>query len=507
MKSRRAIWIAGVILLGAVALLFAVLSKRSTPRTDPYALLPELDHLEPPLAQRLREVAAEVEANPRAAEAWGRLGAVLHVHDLDSEAIPAYEQAQALDPGELVWPYSLGLCKWVGDREGAMAHFRQASRLDPDYPPLRVYLGIGHLEAGELDRAEASFRRAVELDSTLIRAHIGLARVALDRAHASAALDHVQTALALGPEAGEVHWLLAEVQRRLGDDAAAARHAELAQDRSKLEPLPDPVRDALSRNEGVTVHWRRARSEAYRREGRLDRVLVEWQEAASLDPDSANVQFELGLALAETGRLDEAEAHYRLAIDLRPDFAKAHQNLGTALAGQDRVEEAIAALERALEADPSLHEAHYNLGGLLVSRMRTREGVEHLRQAAEGLPGRADVQFSIAMTLASLGHTDEALAAFERALAADPDHVRVRFEYGVLLARQGRLHEAAEAFEKVAEAAPDRVNVHANLIRALKETGQHAKAIEACRRALVHFPGNERFRHELAWMLATRPDP
>ena len=58
------------------------------------------DRLESALARRLRERVATVEASPQSAEAWGFLGVALDVHEMCPEAVPCYEQAATLDPGD-----------------------------------------------------------------------------------------------------------------------------------------------------------------------------------------------------------------------------------------------------------------------------------------------------------------------------------------------------------------------------------------------------------------------
>lgn len=60
----------------------------------------------------------------------------------------------------------------------------------------------------QLSQAEAAFLRARELDPTVIRAHLGLAKVSLARSDPGDALRHLERALELKPQQGEVHSLL-----------------------------------------------------------------------------------------------------------------------------------------------------------------------------------------------------------------------------------------------------------------------------------------------------------
>ena len=65
--------------------------------------------------------------------------------------------------------------------------------------------------------------------------------------------------------------------------------------------------------------------------GRRDDAIAQYEAALRLNPDSAEVQNNLGHAWSQIpGRLDDAIAQYEEALRLQPDFAEAHNNLGVA---------------------------------------------------------------------------------------------------------------------------------------------------------------------------------
>ena len=503
-RGRRGVLL--LVLFGLVGLVGTVLwVQNSPPLPTLEPPLPDLGNLEPALKKKLSEVATQVEGQPESAEAWGRLGMVLDVHEMSTEAVVCYERAQLLSPEDYRWPYFLGV-KRIWDQQGALEHLRRAAELNPDYAPIQVYLGNGFLLSEELPEAEAAFQRARTLDAGLIWAHIGLAKVAQARSDPQASLGHLKRALQLGPHAGEVYWLLSNVYRRLGEIDNAEKNEQRATGRPILEPLPDPVRDALWWREGVTLRWRRARSERYLQQGRLPEAIAEWQQMLEEDPDSAEAHFELGFAYGQGAQLDDSLRHYERAIALKSDHAKTHQNRGIILLRKQRSDEALVAFQRALELDPNLHKAKNNLGALLIRKGQVKVGLDYLRQSSVAMPRNADVQFKLATALRSYGNPEEAAAAFERALRADPGHLRARFEYGVLLGRMGRFQEAATAFQKVVTAQPGRRSAHINLGHALLESRQYEEAIAAYRVALTQFPGDAQLLNKLAWLFATCPE-
>jgi hypothetical protein len=77
--------------------------------------------------------------------------------------------------------------------------------------------------------------------------------------------------------------------------------------------------------------WAGKREEAYR-------VGV---QAVQLEPDSATIRYEAGLACHLTGRVEEALEHYRRAVALDPTHAGAHCNLGNLYEAQGELKEAL----------------------------------------------------------------------------------------------------------------------------------------------------------------------
>jgi len=440
-------------------------------RADPPVVA--IDGLEPVLAAAVRRGLDGIEAAPYSAAAWGELGGVLDVHDLKTEAIVCYERAERLDPGDGRWPYFLGLCRRLSDQRAALVDFIRAAEDLPDHAPLQVYLGQGFLALEDLDRAEAHLRRAAEIDPGLMRVAIGLGQVLLGRGDAGGALVFFDNAVGMGAKAAEVHWLRAEAYRRL-DNAHAARKAEIvAGDADGTpEPLPDSVRDQLRLRSGVTIEWRRRRSELALRAGRTDAAVAEWETALRDDPDSADLYAELGVVLIRAGRKEAA----------------------------------IAALEAALARDPDRPRVRNNLGQILFDNGEVDRALVEFRASAAALPDDADAHINLARALVRAAPR-EAPAAYERVIEIRPDWVRAHFEYGLSLARTGRLDDAVTAFRHVVDVDPGRVAAYTNLVRALDELDRRGEAIAALRGGLRLAPGNAQITNDLAWRLATCPDP
>lgn len=467
---------------------------------------PDLAGLPPPIATKIREATAELKADPESAQSWGRLGAVFEVHGLYEEAIGCYQQAARLDGDDYRWPYFLGICHRGSEQAIALKQFARAAELNPDDPNVRACLAQTLLRVERLDEAEVHYRAAADMAPKCVPALVGLGRIALIRADNELALDYLRRADRLAPGHDDVHRLLAQAHRRLGQTEAADKVAGREATAGDAVLLDDPVRRELWWRDGVGVRYRALRAKHYLEAGRPAEALAEAQQAVQDEPDSAQALFELARVYNRTNRPQPARESYRKAILLDPDHAEAHAGLGVVLAGLGRAAEAIAHLEAALRLDSTLNETRNNLGGLLVGMGRIDEALEHLRAAADAMPRSPDVRTNLARALQRAGRPAEAIVELRRLLDLRPDHLGARRQLGVALAESRRHDEAVSVFRALVADHPKLSSVYVNLGFALVGAGRHPEAAEAYRAGLRRMPDDPTLADRLAWLLATCPE-
>ena len=118
--------------------------------------------------------------------------------------------------------------------------------------------------------------------------------------------------------------------------------------------------------------------------------LVHHKEAVAIKPGSAEMQVNLGSALARKGNWAEAIICYQAALSTEHDSFKAarvRNNLGAALGKLGRSDEAFEQFSKAVELNGNYPEAHCNLGRMLAQRGRRDEAVAHLKEALRLKPG------------------------------------------------------------------------------------------------------------------------
>jgi tetratricopeptide (TPR) repeat protein len=210
-------------------------SDRSTLRQ---VALPDLARLEESIQAQLREryaaLATQLKdpATPaaRLGTEYGEMGKLLMAAEFHAPAQASFQNAEALAPSDLRWPYYLGhLYRAKGDIPNALAAFERT-------------LGESALDQGRPEVAELLFTKALSLQPRSGAAHYGLGRTALANKDYSRAAQNLEQALALDSKATIIHYSLAMAYRGLGDPRRAELHL---QQRGTLQLQPDLLKKAL----------------------------------------------------------------------------------------------------------------------------------------------------------------------------------------------------------------------------------------------------------------------
>ena len=199
----------------------------------------------------------------------------------DSETL--YRATLARNPASWLAHNNLGLLlvQQPGGLNEAIAEYRAAVRLEPDYPEAHFNLGSALAHADPPDRAGAiaQYRTALRLKPDYAEAHNNLGN----------ALSHVPGGMA---------------------EAVAEFQAAL-----RIEPDVAEIHTNLGNALAQTP-------------GRLGDSVAEYQTALRLDPDNAATHYYLAGAFSQMpGRENDAIAECTAALRIRPDFAPAQQLL------------------------------------------------------------------------------------------------------------------------------------------------------------------------------------
>jgi tetratricopeptide (TPR) repeat protein len=270
------------------------------------------------------------------------------------------------------------------------------------------------------------------------------------------------------------------------DSAGGRALLELAQ-ASDLDPWRQQVRLAVKQGDANALAALAASMELRRQPptslALLARALRSVQQA---DPEALRrmqrqypgdfwINYQLSGALSALGPSSDEEAisFLRAALAIRPQSSAVHNSLGHALGRLKKWDEAVACFRKAIELDSTYAAAHDSLGHALGHQGKLEEAVNSFRKAIERDPVNASTHYNLGLALYRQRNLDEAIVHLKKAIELNSNFAPAGYVLGLALIAQG----------------------------------DHAGGV-ACFRKVIEIKPNDAFAHnQLAWSLATCPEP
>jgi Flp pilus assembly protein TadD len=165
-------------------------------------------------------------------------------------------------------------------------------------------------------------------------------------------------------------------------------------------------------------------------------------------------------------------------LTLAPDSAQLNNNLGYALAADGNTKQAIEFYQRALQLEPNYPVAITNLGCVYADTGNLEKAVEMHRKAIALRPSLALAHYNLASVYGKLGRHDEAMAEYKKALELNPDIVEVHFGLGIAYANSKLYSQAEEEFKRTLKLNPEYAQAHFSLALLYFDTGRKELALQ-----------------------------
>jgi tetratricopeptide (TPR) repeat protein len=302
---------------------------------------------------------------------------------------------------------TLGALTWFqcGQYAGAETLWRATLARNPG--SWLAYNDLGNVlgRKGEVEEAIAQFRKALDLQPDYARAHLNLGILLGRKGEAREAIAQFRKALDIEPNSPEAQNNLGSALLQQGEVQEA-----IGQFRKALDLRPD---------------WALARENlglALLRKGDFNGAMACFEKTTALPPDPAQRWHNLAKQLLKQGHSIEAIACYRQTLSINPRFADAWAELGLACFNTGQIKEAEESWQKALDINPAQPQVLNNLASLLAtaSDASLRDGPRAvaLAQQAIQLTGSAKpiVLGTLAEAYAEAGSFDEASATARKAL-------------------------------------------------------------------------------------------
>jgi tetratricopeptide (TPR) repeat protein/predicted Ser/Thr protein kinase len=343
---------------------------------------------------------------PRASYFEGAAHAAFHAGDADMGREFA-DAVRARWPDSATGAYWAGAAYSLSSADDAIAAYRVAIRLRPEYAEAHCNLGVELSKKGLVEDAMKAYRAAIAINPNFYE----------PRRNLCSALWTV----------GKIEESIVEIREavRVRPNAASARHF-------------------LGAALDVT--------------GDLGGAIEHYRAASALEPRSGRYALALGDALRRLGRIDESIVSLRQAVESNPKDAETRNVLGSALMGMGRFEEALVVFEETVALRPDHAEAYCNIGHVSMTLGRFAEGLAAFRKGHELSSGREDWKYPSAEWVA---RAEDAVRAEHRMLelafgdVADVDRAEL-LESAALAEQTRRWVAAARLYERAfATPAPD----------------------------------------------------
>jgi Flp pilus assembly protein TadD/serine/threonine protein kinase len=251
---------------------------------------------------------------------------------------------------------------------------------------------------------------------------------------------------------------------------------------------------------------------ALRVKKQFDEAILEFRTAIKIDPKVATIHVNFGLSLHARKQSDKAIHEFRTAIELDPNYPWPHYFLGCVLREKGQWGGAIAELRKALELDPKNTHAHRYLGEALHRQGRFAEAEAAYREAIRLNPDWASFHDALAWLLATCDDREsrnypQAIESAKRAVQLAPHEWNYWNTLGVAYLNGGQLDAAENSLREAIRLKPDWPPAHHNLRLILQAKGRLHEAIAEFNKEIELDPKNAGNHNELAWLLATWPDP
>jgi|GEM_PF-1756547 len=417
-------------------------------------------------------------------ELWAICSDVMFRKAQYTDAVKYGEKSVAADSGNADGYAALGWALyWLGRNDEALRSLERAAELDPHDAEVHYRIGsILHNAFRDLERADAEFTRAVELDPDHVVAwqQRAICRIAMERKEEGEADLRVAAGLGDSYSAYLLDYYGYPMQTP-EESLSLAGDMWMQNQGAQATDLMAGVLDSGVLSPERELQVRLLLADRLSAIGLDDRARTQYDSAVESSPDSAEALLRRGWFHYQATGYADAESDLARAAELAPENSLIAARLGALYAALDRPEEGLALLDRAIEADPwssdlfhSRAVCHHKLGN--DDRAKSDFGRSDLLGHRTALADRRRI------------FDDEVAADFfssglERADAGDAAGAALQFEKAAGLFEEEIRYEGDRAWRYTAKSLHNRGHF------IYTSGGDTDTAISCIRRALEMEPG------------------
>ncbi|MGB9751033.1 tetratricopeptide repeat protein [Roseiflexus castenholzii] len=348
-------------------------------------------------------------------------------------------------------------------------------------------------DAGRLDAARNVLERGQQNTARSARAYADIAHelglVLIDLGEIDRAERQFEAAIGSNPRHVRSHLMLAQLERRKGNDRAAARRYAAALDAGASDPA---VLDQI----GMTLIELREYAPA----------VTAYERAIAQQPGNATFRYRAALAYLGIGRLDAADESARRALERQPIYPEALVLLGDIALQRGDSQAANQQYRAALQQNPALAAAHIGLGRVAAVGGNWSIAAGHFLNAVQADPQSPDAFLWLGEARVRVGDVDDAISAYQQALQLRSAFPEALFGLAQAQFGAGRIDEALRNVNRALEQRSRYAEAFLLLGKIYEQQGYSTRALDAYKQAVDANPrlAEPHFRRALLLIRADR---
>ncbi|MGC1619757.1 MAG: tetratricopeptide repeat protein, partial [Candidatus Acidiferrum sp.] len=428
-------------------------------------------------AQETVPVRGEARQSPKTSPLLLEAGELLRQGSIDEAKKKIQEELQQ-NPSSVQGFNLLGIVETnEKDFANALLAFQHALKIEPDSTGTRNNLGNLYVAENKLDLAETEFRKVLRIEPSNRDANYNLGLVLLAKNLPAEAIAHF---LRVHPLDNTTRFNLSRAYFRAGKAAEGLKAAaELsAENRTDVQ---------LHLTLGVLLAT----------EKQYHAALLELEQANALQPETADILYNLGQVYLRTGDSAKAELVLNRALKLKPDSPETLYVLAQVYQQQNRSVDALDLLVRAHKLAPQNTDIIFLLARVSMNQNYFEDAIPLLESGLKIAPQRADLHAALGESYFKSDKTEMAIQEFQKLIDIDPT-ARSYALMGISYRRLGRFDKAKEYFETGLKRDPRDASCLFNIGYIDERQGNQARAEELFQRALRANPDFSEALLELA---------
>ncbi len=204
----------------------------------------------------------------------------------------------------------------------------------------------------------------------------------------------------------------------------------------------------------------------------------------------AEVHNALGVIYRKKGKYDRAISEYEKALQFDPEYPVVYNNLGFIYYRKGLFDKAIECYKKSIEFDPGYVLAYNKLGVVYRRKGLYKKAIEVYKQAIEIRSDYTEAYYNMAIVYRHMKKYDEALEMYKKVIELKPDHIPAHVNLGLAYKYKGEYEKAIEEYEIVLKADPSYIEIYINLGIVYFFKGEYSKALEDLNYAIEKDPQN-----------------